>query len=55
MRAHGPLVSFFGSSTGIASGDGELYADACSIQGWGVTPENSVVNGADTSTDGSTE
>jgi hypothetical protein len=30
---------------------GNLYADAYSIQGWGVTPENSVVNGADTSTD----
>jgi hypothetical protein len=32
---------------------GNLFADACSIQGWGMTPENSVVNGADTSTDGS--
>jgi hypothetical protein len=34
---------------------GNLFAGDSSIQGWGVTPENSVVNGADTSTDGSIE
>jgi hypothetical protein len=48
-------VRFFGSSTGNRAATGNLFAGASSIQGWGVTPENSVVNGADTSTDGSIE
>lgn len=51
----GAAVSFFGSSTRIASGDGESLRRRLFDPGLGVTPENSVVNGADTSTDGSIE
>jgi hypothetical protein len=51
----GAAVSFFGSSTRIASGDGESVRRRLFDPGLGVTPENSVVNGADTSTDGSIE
>jgi hypothetical protein len=53
--AVGAAVSFFGSSTRIASGDGESVRGRLFDPGLGVTPENSVVNGADTSTDGSIE
>lgn len=51
----GAAVSFFGSSTRIASGDGESVRRRLFDPGLGVTPENSVVNGADTSTDRSIE
>jgi hypothetical protein len=50
-----PAFSFFGSSTRIASGDGESVRRRLFDPGLGVTPENSVVNGADTSTDRSIE
>jgi hypothetical protein len=53
--AVGAAVSFFGSSTRIAAGDGESLRRRLFDPGLGVTPENSVVNGADTSTDGSIE
>ena len=56
LSAGGPAsFSFFGSSTRIASGDGESVRRRLFDPGLGLTPENSVVNGADTSTDRSIE